>query len=62
MRSYIVTTGAAFGVLALAHIARILDEGAHLVGQPIFLSQLETTEGAFAPEVWRHEKPLTRPG
>jgi hypothetical protein len=37
MRSYIVTTGAAAVLLALAHLARIFVEGTHLLGQPVFL-------------------------
>ena len=37
MRRYIVTTGAAAVLLALAHIARIFVEGSHLLRQPAFL-------------------------
>ena len=36
MKAYIVTTGAAFGLLTLAHIARMFEEGAHLITQPSF--------------------------
>lgn len=37
MRGYVVTTGAAALLLALAHLARLLAEGTHLLGQPAFL-------------------------
>ena len=37
MRSYVITTGAAALLLALAHLARIFVEGTHLLGQPAFL-------------------------
>ena len=37
MRGYVLTTGAAALLLALAHLARILAEGTHLLGQPAFL-------------------------
>ena len=37
MRRYIVTTGAAAVLLALAHLARIFVEGSHLPRQPGFL-------------------------
>jgi hypothetical protein len=49
MKAYIVTTGAAFGLLALAHIARIFQEGAHLITEPIFLL---TTVGSVGICVW----------
>lgn len=49
MKAYIVTTGAAFGLLALAHIARIFEEGAHLITEPIFLA---TTVGSVGVCVW----------
>ena len=37
MRRYIVITGAAAVLLALAHLARIFVEGSHLLRQPAFL-------------------------
>jgi hypothetical protein len=37
VRSYILTSGAAAVLLALAHCARIFVEGTHLLGQPAFL-------------------------
>lgn len=49
MKAYLVTTAVAFGVLALLHVARLFAEGAHLLGEPIFLV---TTIGSFAACVW----------
>jgi hypothetical protein len=49
MRAYIVTTGAAFGLLTLAHIARMFEEGVHLITQPVFLL---TTVGSASVCVW----------
>jgi hypothetical protein len=37
VRRYIVTTGAAAVLLAVAHLARIFVEGSHLLHQPAFL-------------------------
>ena len=37
VRRYVLTTGTAALLLALAHLARILAEGTHLLGQPAFL-------------------------
>jgi len=45
----IVTTGAAFGLLTLAHIARMFEEGAHLITQPVFLL---TTVGSASVCEW----------
>ena len=33
MKSYIITTGAVFGLLTLAHIWRFIEEGPHLMTQ-----------------------------
>ena len=49
MKSYIVTTGAAFGFLFLAHVARVIDEGTQLLGQPVFLL---TTIGSLGVCAW----------
>jgi hypothetical protein len=49
MKSYIMTTGAAFGLIALAHIVRIFAEGAHLITEPLFLF---TTVGSVSICVW----------
>ena len=49
MKAYIVTTGAAFGLLTLAHIARMFEEGAHLITRPVFLP---TTVGSASVCVW----------
>jgi len=49
MKAYIVTTGAAFGLLTLAHIARMFEEGAHLIKQSVFLL---TTVGSASVRVW----------
>jgi hypothetical protein len=49
MKYYIIITGAAFGLLALAHFARIMLEGAHVALNPIFLL---TTIGSITLCVW----------
>ena len=37
MRAYLTTTGAVFGLLALAHLWRIIEEGSHLATDPWFV-------------------------
>ena len=49
MKAYVVTTGVAFGLLALAHITRIFEEGTHLLTEPIFLA---TSVGSASICVW----------
>ena len=50
MRRYIVITGAAAVLLALAHLARIFLEGSHLLRQPAFLlaTVASVSTGAWA--------------
>lgn len=49
MKSYVITTGTVFGLLALAHIARILVDSAQVLTEPIFLL---TTVASVALCVW----------
>ena len=37
MKSYVVTTGALFGLLVLAHVWRAIEEGPHLAKDPWFV-------------------------
>ena len=34
MRAYVMTTGAVFGLLVLAHLWRVIEEGTHLATDP----------------------------
>jgi hypothetical protein len=49
MKTYVTTTGVAFLLILLAHIARLLDEGLSPLGQPIFLL---TSVLSLAMVVW----------
>ena len=37
MKAYIITTGLIFALLAVAHVARLMAEGTHVLTDPIFL-------------------------
>lgn len=37
MKAYIITTGVIFALLAAAHVARAIAEGAHPLAEPIFV-------------------------
>ncbi len=49
MKAYIITTGALFGVLAIAHLLRIVGEDPHLATNPFFVL---ITVGAAALCIW----------
>ncbi len=49
MKAYIATTGAPFGLLVLAHVARLFAEGAHILREPVFLA---TTAGSLGACGW----------
>ena len=37
MKAYVTTTGVVFGLLAVAHIWRVIEEGPHLARDPWFI-------------------------
>ena len=37
MKAYVMTTGAVFGLLTVAHIWRVIEEGSHLATDPWYL-------------------------
>ena len=37
MRAYVTTTGIIFGLLALAHVWRVVEEGTHLATDPWYV-------------------------
>jgi hypothetical protein len=52
MKAYVVTTGAVFGLITLAHVLRIIAEGPHLVTDPwyVLLTLVAAALGLWA---WR---------
>jgi hypothetical protein len=37
MKAYVITTGVVFGLLTLAHIWRVIEEGPHLAKEPWYV-------------------------
>jgi hypothetical protein len=37
MKAYLITTGSIFGLIVLAHILRIIEEGSHLARDPWYM-------------------------
>jgi hypothetical protein len=52
MKAYVMTTGAVFGLIALAHLLRILAEGPHLATDPFFVL-LTLVAGTLSLWAWR---------
>jgi hypothetical protein len=59
MKAYVMTTGAVFGLLTLAHLLRIIAEGPHLLTNPwyVVLTVAAATLGLWA---WRLLRLTTR--
>jgi hypothetical protein len=49
VRAYVATTGAMFGLIILAHILRLVNEGAQLLAKPPFIF---TSLAAIGLLVW----------
>ncbi len=52
MKAYIMTTGAVFGLIALAHVLRIVAEGPRLATDPFFVL-LTVLAAALSLWAWR---------
>ena len=60
MRAYVITTGAVFGLLALVHLWRAVEEGHHLATDPEFLI-ITLLAAALAVWAWRVFRQSKRP-
>lgn len=59
MKAYVTTTGVVFGLLALVHVWRVVEEGGHLLRDPFFVL-LTLTAAALAFWAWRLVRLSTR--
>lgn len=60
MKAYIVTTGTIFGLLTVAHVWRVVEEGAHLATEPSF-AIMTLLSAALCVWAWRVFRISTRP-
>jgi hypothetical protein len=51
MKAYVVTTGSIFGLIVLAHVWRVIAEGAHLASDPVYIA---LTVAAAALALWAY--------
>lgn len=59
MKAYVITTGAIFGLIVVAHVWRILVEGPALAKDPAYIL-LTVAAGALSLWSWRVLKALSR--
>jgi hypothetical protein len=59
MKAYVITTGSVFGLIVLAHVARIVAEGAQLAKEPSFIL-LTVAAAALSLWAWRVMRLLPR--
>jgi len=59
MKTYVVTTGAIFGLLALAHLWRMIEEGPRLAREPWFVA-FTLIAAAMCFSAWRVLKRIPR--
>jgi hypothetical protein len=59
MKAYVMTTGAVFGLITLAHVLRIIAEGPHLVTDPWYVL-LTVAAATLCLWAWRLLRLTTR--
>jgi hypothetical protein len=52
MKAYVMTTGVIFGLIVLAHVLRVIDEGMHLATDPFWVL-LTVASAALSLWAWR---------
>jgi hypothetical protein len=52
MKVYVITTGTIFGLLTLAHVWRMVEEGSHVAADPFFVL-VTLASGALCLWAWR---------
>ena len=52
MKAYVITTGAVFGLLALAHVWRVIVEGPRMATDPFFII-ITVVAAALSLWAWR---------
>ena len=52
MKAYLITSGTVFGLIVLAHIWRVFEEGSHLATDPVFVI-LTLAASALSFWAWR---------
>ena len=60
MKAYLITTGAVFGLITLAHLLRIIAEGPQMARDPWFVL-LTVAAGALSLWAWRLLRLAPRP-
>ena len=59
MKAYVMTTGAVFGLITVAHIMRFVTEGSRLASEPVFIL-LTLLSAALCVWAWQVLRRLSR--
>jgi hypothetical protein len=59
MKAYIVTTGTLFGLIVVAHVLRVVEEGSHLAADPWYIL-LTAAAAGMSVWAWRLVRTLPR--
>ncbi len=59
VKAYLMTTGTVFGLITLAHIWRVIEEGRHLATEPFFVL-LTVSTAVMCGWAWRLLRLLPR--
>ena len=59
MKAYVVTTGTIFGLLTVAHLWRMVEEGSHVATDPLFIL-VTLASGVLCLWAWRVFRLSTR--
>jgi hypothetical protein len=59
MKAYLITTGIIFGLITIAHVWRVFDEGSRLATDPLFVLLTFASAGfsVWAWRLWRRLSP-----
>ena len=61
MKAYVMTTGTVFGLLVLAHVWRVIEEGPHLATDPSYIV-ITAMAAALCLWAWRLLRLMPRVG
>ena len=57
MKVYVITTGAIFGLITVAHLLRIFTEGSHMATNPFFILLTVVSAALCVWAVWIVRRP-----
>lgn len=56
MKAYLIVTGVAFMLLVVVHVARIVVEGWHVAGSPVFIISTSVAAAMCVWAIWLYRR------